>query len=325
MQTQNFSIHGHRLAVHIGGEGPVVLLIHGMAGSSATWNRVLPTLAQRFTVVAPDLIGHGASGKPRRGEYSLAAHANILRDLLDFLGHERATFIGQSLGGGLAMQLAYQFPERCERLVVVGSGGLGREVNWLLRALTLPGAEYVFPLACAPWMRDGGNLLASWLYRFGLRVSPVVEETWRSYASLADADTRRAFFRTLHSVIDLGGQSVSATDRLHLTSRVPTLIVWGADDPLIPVSHAVAAHQAMPGSRLVIFDGVGHYPHCEEPERFAQAVNEFVAATNPACLPASSWRKLTRSGLPPHVAMEKERRLSSLDEAPRRSAVTGAN
>lgn len=304
MQTQQLAIHGHRLAVHVSGEGPVLLLIHGMAGSSRTWNRVVPTLAQRFTVVAPDLIGHGASGKPRRGEYSLAAHANILRDLLDFLGHQRATFIGQSLGGGLAMQLAYQFPERCERLVLVGSGGLGREVNLLLRALTLPGAEYVFPLACAPWLRDSGNLLASWLYNFGLRVSPVVEETWRSYASLADADTRRAFFRTLHSVVDLGGQSVSATDRLYLTSQVPTLIVWGANDPLIPASHALDAHRAMPGSRLEIFEGVGHYPHCEEPARFAQVVIDFVATTHPGCLPASSWGPLLRSGVAPHVGRE---------------------
>ena len=148
-------------------------------------------------MVAPDLLGHGESGKPRRGEYALGAHANMLRDLLHVLGHERATFVGQSLGGGVAMQLAYQFPERCERLVLVGSGGLGREVNVVLRALTFPGAEYVFPLVCTPRLRDAGNAVASWLHGIGLRAAPAVEEMWRSYASLADADTRRAFFRTL--------------------------------------------------------------------------------------------------------------------------------
>ena len=282
MKLQHLSIHGHSVGVRTAGKGPVVLLIHGMAGSSATWRHVLPALARRFTVVAPDLFGHGESDKPREGEYSLSAHANLLRDLLNALGHRRATFVGQSLGGGVVMQLAYQYPERCERLVLVGSGGLGREVNFTLRALTFPGAEYVFPLVCAPQLRDAGNAVASWLRRLGFRAAPVVEEIWCSYSSLAEADTRRAFFRTLHAVVDLRGQAVSAADRLYLTSRVPTLIIWGAQDPIIPVSHATAAQNAMPGSRLVIFDDAGHFPHCEDPERFVQVLADFIASTKPA-------------------------------------------
>jgi pimeloyl-ACP methyl ester carboxylesterase len=302
MKLQHVSIHGHRIAFRSAGEGPVVLLVHGMAGSSATWQHALPGLARRFTVVAPDLLGHGESGKPQRGEYSLSAHANILRDLLSVLGHERATFVGQSLGGGVAMQLAYQFPERCERLVLVGSGGLGREVNVMLRALTFPGVEYVFPIVCAPRLRDAGNRVASWLYGVGLRAAPVIEEMWRSYTSLAEADTRRAFFRTLHGVIDLGGQAVSAADRLYLTSQVPTLIGWGDRDPFIPVSHATAAHEAMPGSRLVIFDNVGHYPHCEDPDRFVEVVVDFITSTEPARLSEAHWRELFRSAPPAHAA-----------------------
>jgi len=295
MQLQHLSIHGHRVAFRTGGQGPVVLLVHGMAGSSATWQRVLPTLAQHFTVVAPDLLGHGESGKPRRGEYSLGAHANLLRDLLSVLGHERATLVGQSLGGGVVMQVAYQFPERCERLALVSSGGLGREVSLLLRALSVPGAEYLFPLVCAPPLRDAGTRVAGWLKSFGLRAAPAVEEIWRSYASLADADTRRAFFRTLHSVVDVGGQAVSAADRLYLASHVPTLIVWGANDPIIPVSHASAAQEVMPGSRLVIFDGVGHYPHCEDPDRFVEVLVEFIRSTEPARRSEGHWRELLRS------------------------------
>lgn len=302
MKLQHVSIHGHRIAFRSAGEGPVVLLVHGMAGSSATWKHVLPGLAQRFTVIAPDLLGHGESGKPQRGEYSLSAHANVLRDFLNVLGHERATFVGQSLGGGVAMQLAYQFPERCERLVLVGSGGLGREVNVMLRALTFPGLEYVFPIVCAPRLRDAGNRVASWLYGVGLRAAPVIEEMWRSYTSLAEADTRRAFFRTLHGVIDLGGQAVSASDRLYLTSQVPTLIVWGNRDPFIPVSHATAAHEAMPGSRLVIFDNVGHYPHCEDPDRFVEVLVDFITSTEPARLSEAHWRELFRSAPPSHAA-----------------------
>lgn len=299
MKPRHLSIHGHKLSVIIAGDGPVLLLVHGMAGSSATWKHVLPALAQHFTVIAPDLLGHGESDKPRRGEYSLSAYANVLRDLLQVLGHDNATLIGQSLGGGLVMQLAYQFPERCERLVLVGSGGLGREVSVILRALTFPGAEYAFPLVCAPVIRDSCNRLASWLHGVGARAAPSVEEVWRSYCSLTDSDARRAFFRTLHAVIDLGGQSVTATDRLYLTSQVPCLVVWGADDRLIPVSHASAAHEAMPGSRLEIFEGVGHYPHCEDPQRFVEVLVDFIETTEPADLSKVRLRELLQS---PHTA-----------------------
>ena len=132
--SRHVSIHGHDVSYRGGGSGPVVVLIHGMAGSSETWEPVLDELAEHCTVVAPDLLGHGDSDKPR-GDYSLGAHASSIRDLLIALGHDRATIVGQSFGGGVAMQLAYQYPERCERLVLVASGGLGQEVALLLRAL----------------------------------------------------------------------------------------------------------------------------------------------------------------------------------------------
>ena len=319
MQLQHRSIHGHKVAFRTAGEGPVVLLIHGMAGSSMTWHHILPALAQRFTIVAPDLLGHGESGKPRRGEYSLGAHANVLRDLLHVLGHEHATLVGQSLGGGVAMQLAYQYPERCERLVLVGSGGLGREVNVILRALTLPGADYILPLICTPAVCTAGNLVASALFRIGVRAAPALEEVWRSFTSLADADCRKAFFRTLRAVVDMGGQAVTATDRLYLTSQVPTLLVWGAQDPFIPVSHAVAAHEAMPGSRLEVFDAVGHYPHCEAPERFVEVLVDFIATTEPARLSEAHWRELLRS--PSHATFAKA--AGSAHPAHRRTPAAG--
>jgi pimeloyl-ACP methyl ester carboxylesterase len=291
MRLQRVTINGHDVAYHTAGDGPVVLLVHGMAGCSATWNHVMPELTKRFTVVAPDLLGHGESAKPR-GEYSLGAHAGMLRDLLNALGHDRATFVGQSLGGGIVMQLAYQFPERCERLVLVSSGGLGREVNFLLRALTATGAEQVLSLACTPALRAAGNRVAAWFHRVGVRAAPAGQEMWRSYASLADADARWAFFRTLRAVIDLGGQTVSAADRLYLAAQIPTLIVWGTHDPFIPVRHAIAAHQAIPGSRLEIFEGVGHYPHCEAPPRFVDVLVDFMTSTAPAQVSERRWREL---------------------------------
>jgi pimeloyl-ACP methyl ester carboxylesterase len=293
-------IHDHEVSCVTGGEGPVLVLIHGMAGSAVAWKHVLPTLARRFTVVVPDLLGHGESAKPR-GEYSISGHANVLRDLLAALGHGRATLVGQSFGGGVAMQLAYQYPEHCERLVLVSSGGLGREVSRLLRALSLPGAEHVFPLFCSPTLREAGQRVVDWLGGLGLRPSPAAEEAWRSYSALAERDARRAFFRTLQSVIDPGGQSVSATDRLYLASQVPTLIVWGKNDGLIPVSHAVAAHKAIPGSRLEVFEGVGHFPHCEAPERFVDVLLDFIDATEPASISPDVRRELLRRRYPPET------------------------
>ena len=234
MDLRTLKLHGHTVAYRTAGEGPVVLLVHGMAGNSATWSHVIPTLARRFTVVAPDLFGHGASSKQPLGEYSISGHANLLNDLLSALGHESATLVGQSLGGGVVMQLAYQFPETCERLVLVSSGGLGREVGALLRTLSLPGAEHVLPLVCSPKLRDVGARIGGWLAEHGLRASPMVEEIWRGYSGLADRDARLAFFRTLRAVVDPGGQAVSAIDRLYLASHTPLLIVWGGSDALIP-------------------------------------------------------------------------------------------
>jgi pimeloyl-ACP methyl ester carboxylesterase len=289
LEPQAITIDGNRVVYRLAGAGPLLLLVHGMAGSSETWKHVMPALAERFTVLAPDLLGQGQSDKPR-GDYSLGAQANMLRDLLDALGHERATVIGQSLGGGVAMQFAHQFPERCERLVLVNSGGLGREVTFYLRMLTVPGFESVFPLFCTPRLRDAGNRVAALLGRAGVRSTPAREEVWRSYASLADPASRRAFFRSLRDVIDLGGQAVSALGRLHRAAELPTLIVWGARDPFIPVSHAFVAHDAIPGSRLEIFGGVGHYPHCEAPGRFVEVLLDFIASTEPARLPPRSRR-----------------------------------
>jgi pimeloyl-ACP methyl ester carboxylesterase len=294
MDLHEISIHEQRITYRSAGSGPVLLLIHGMAGSATTWQQVMPGLAARFTVVAPDLLGHGGSDKPQ-GDYSLGAFACTLRDLLVALGHERATVVGQSLGGGVAMQFSYQYPERTERLVLVGSGGLGREVNTLLRLLSLPGSEAVLRLACAAPVRGAIESVAGGAARVGLRPAPVVAELWRSYASLSDDAARGAFLRTLRAVVDPRGQAVSASNRLHLAAEVPTLIIWGDADPIIPVDHAYAAHTSIPGSRLEIFGGVGHYPHCEEPERFIEVLSDFVESTLPARITVGAQHVLRRT------------------------------
>jgi pimeloyl-ACP methyl ester carboxylesterase len=271
----------------------VILLLHGIAGSSRTWKEVMPALAVDHTVIAPDLLGHGESAKPM-GDYSLGAYASGVRDFLGALGIPRATLVGQSFGGGVAMQLAYQHPECCERMVLVGSGGLGREVSWLLRWLTLPGVELIMPILFPPFVRDRGNDMRHLLHRVGIR-SARIDEKWRAYASLAESPNRQAFMHTLRSVIDSGGQTVSALDRLYLAAAVPTLIGWGDQDDIIPVSHAYAAHEAIPGSHLAIMEGAAHFPHAEQPERFVEILTEFMAATDAAAVEPGSYRELLRA------------------------------
>jgi pimeloyl-ACP methyl ester carboxylesterase len=295
MTTSDLVLHGHRIAYRTAGSGPVLLLIHGIAGSSATWDEVLPWLAERYTVVAPDLLGHGRSAKPR-GDYSLGAYANAIRDLLGMLDHEHASIVGHSLGGGIAMQLAYQFPERCERLVLVSSGGLGRELHLLLRAAALPGAEWVLPLLCAEKVGDAVDGMAHFFGRMGLLAGADLDELWRGFRSLGDADARQAFVHTLRTIVDPGGQRVNAADRLYLAAAIPTMIVWGEHDPMIPVAHARAAHEAVPGSRLEVFADTGHFPHRDQPRRFVEVLVDFMQSTLPARVDESHWRVQLRAG-----------------------------
>jgi pimeloyl-ACP methyl ester carboxylesterase len=285
-RVEETSLHGHRVRYRIGGDGPVILLIHGITGSSAQWETTMELLESDYTVIAPDLLGHGESAKPR-GDYSLGAYASGLRDLLAWLEMPAATVVGHSLGGGIAMQFAYQFPERCERLGLVNSGGLGREVNLLLRAAALPGAELVLPLIAANWTRSVGLAVSDFVGRLGLRVGSDIAEMGRGYASLIDGEARSAFLHTLRAVIEPGGQRVNAADRLYLAEEVPTLIVWGERDPMIPVKHAYTAHEAMPGSRLEIFSDAGHFAQLDEPVRFAAVLAAFMEETEPARIDAA--------------------------------------
>lgn len=295
LELRELTLHGHRVAYRQAGSGPVLVLIHGITSDSRTWRRVMPYLARRFTVLAPDLIGHGGSAKPR-GDYSLGAHASAVRDLLVALGQDRASFVGHSLGGGIAMQISYQFPERCERLVLVDSGGLGRGVSLLLRAATLPGSELVLPLLAASRLLDAGRLAGGLLRRLGLRAGTDIEEIARGHATLSDAQARAAFVHTLRSVVEPGGQRVNAANRLYLAERLPLLVVWGQHDSLIPVSHAHETHALLPASRLEVFSESGHFPHLDQPERFIDVLGDFIDSTDPADLDAEGWRELLKAG-----------------------------
>ena len=283
------TLHGRRFTYRLAGRGPLLVLVHGIAGSGATWDGVAKLLARRFTVLAPDLPGHGGSEAPA-GDYSPGASADAVRDLLLLLRRRRATFIGHSLGGGVVMQLAYQFPDLVERLVLEASGGLGTEVSPLLRALAFPGSEWVMRLGYGPWTAAASGVFAR-LAGTGFEAPAEARELWRSYADLADADARRSFLAMLRSVVGPEGQRVSARDRLYLAGRVPTLVVWGERDRIIPVAHGREAAAAIPHSRLVVLDGVGHFPHAERPAAFAAALEEFIEATRPVRLTREDVRR----------------------------------
>ncbi len=293
LSHSSIRLHGRDIAYVVGGEGPTVLLIHGIGGDWRTWEPVLDGLARHHHVVAVDLPGHGGSAKGA-GDYSLGALASALRDLGGALGIERATVVGHSLGGGVAMQFSYQFPERCERLVLVSSGGLGPDVGLALRAATLPGSELFLSLT-APAARSLINLAASAGRALRLRPASDAEFYARTFAALADPDTRAAFLGTLRGVVGARGQLVDARDRLYLAQHMPTLIVWGERDGILPVDHGHAAQDAMPGSRLEIFEDTGHLPQLDDPGRFIAVIEDFMATTDPSDYSMERWTELLRS------------------------------
>ncbi|HEV3229955.1 MAG TPA: alpha/beta fold hydrolase [Solirubrobacteraceae bacterium] len=275
----------------IAGNGPPVVLVHGMVNSSRHWESVALRLADRYTVIAPDLIGHGDSATPR-GDYSLGAHAASIRDLLAVIGIDRATLVGHSLGGGVAMQFFYQFPQRTERLVLVSSGGLGHGVSPLLRSAALPGASALLSIAAHARVVSAISQAGERLRRRGSGHGVYLQAIARALRPLEEPGAREAFVHTLRAVIDIRGQRVSARDRLYLLASVPTLIVWGERDHTIPLAHGRDAHHAIPGSRFATLPRAAHFPHIEDPEGLAAALGEFLETTEPAVIDDADWGEL---------------------------------
>lgn len=292
------TIHGYRRAYRVAGSGPAILLIHGIGDNSTTWSMIQSKLAQRFTVIAPDLLGHGKSDKPR-ADYSVAAYANGMRDLLSVLDIDRVTVVGHSLGGGVAMQFAYQFPQLVERLVLVGAGGVTKDVNIALRVASLPlGSEALaflrLPLVL-PAMQVVGRVAGAMFGSTGMGRD--IPDMLRILADLPEPTASSAFARTLRAVVDWRGQVVTMLDRCYLTQSVPVQLIWGSADSVIPVGHAELAHAAMPGSQLEIFDGSGHFPFHDDPDRFVEVLEQFILSTEPAVYDQDYLRGLLRTGI----------------------------
>lgn len=281
LSTKTIVVHGHSRAYVKAGKGPALLLLHGIGSDLRTWDTVLPQLAERFTVIAPDLLGHGRSAKPR-ADYSLGGYANGMRDLLTVLGVDRATVVGHSFGGGIAMQLAYQFPEKVQRVALVGSGGLGPEVSPLLRLLTVPGAGLGLAAVEARPVRAVARAALAVLQRLPIPALHDLHEVATVYDGLADPAARSAFLHVLRAAVDHRGQVVTMVDRAYLAQVMPTLVIWGGRDTVIPVSHVEIAKAVLPGTRAEVFPRAGHFPHRDEPERFVDLLSEWVASTAPA-------------------------------------------
>jgi pimeloyl-ACP methyl ester carboxylesterase len=292
---ETVELHGHTVGFQAAGSGPLLVLLHGITSTSEAWRNVMPRLAERYTVVAPDMIGHGRSAKPR-GDYSLGAYAAGVRDLLAVLGFERGTVVGHSLGGGIAMQFSYLFPEYVERMALISSGGLGREVHPLLRAATLPGSEWVMPLLAREWSVRAGDAVRIVAGKLGLEAGPDLAEFARGYASLIEDGARDAFLHTMRSVIGPDGQRVSALDRLYLADQLPTLIVWGSNDPVIPVEHGRNAHRILAQGRYVEIEGSGHWPMLDAPDRIVRELAAFIEETEPFEWSIESVRERLKRG-----------------------------
>jgi len=287
-EEREVELHGHRAVYRTAGSGPTVVLVHGMVNSSRHWEGVARRLADSYRVIAPDLIGHGGSATPR-GDYSLGAHAASIRDLLSTIEVERATLVGHSLGGGVAMQFFYQFPQRTERLILVSSGGLGHEVSPLLRAATLPGSAGLLRLATRPQVLSALVAAGAGLRAHGNATGIYLQAVARALAPLQAPGSRRAFLQTLRSVIDARGQRVSARDRLYLLGDMPTLIVWGERDRTIPITHGLQAHETIPNCRFETLPDAAHFPNLEDAEGLAAVLRDFLSTTAPARIDDSQW------------------------------------
>jgi pimeloyl-ACP methyl ester carboxylesterase len=303
-KVEHVTIHGHRRAYVRTGSGPALLLLHGLGCDHRTWAPVIESLARRYTVIAPDLLGHGQSDKPR-ADYSLGGYANGMRDLLTVLGIDRVTVVGHSFGGGVAMQFGYQFPERTDRIVLVASGGLGPEVAPAIRAITAPGFHQAMGLLTLPGVRHVGRAGMRALASTGLKATRDLGEVAEIYDSFKDPRARAAIRHVVRAVVDWRGQVVTMSDRAYLTEAMPMCVVWGRDDQVIPVRHARNAAALAPTARVEVIPNAGHFPHKDHPQRFVKIVNDFVRATQPAVHERERWRDLLEHG-PDLVARQAE-------------------
>ena len=295
IEVQYLTIHGHRRAYVKTGSGPALLLLHGLGCDHTTWLPVIAALSRRYTVIAPDLLGHGASAKPR-ADYSVGGYANGMRDLLTCLGIDKVTVVGHSFGGGVAMQFAYQFPERTERMILVAPGGLGSEVTPAIRAITLPFFHQAMGVVTLPGVRHLTTAGLRALAASGLPQARDLDEVAEIVDSFKDPRARRAIRHVVSAVVDWRGQIVTMVDRAYLTQAMPMCVIWGTEDAVIPVRHAGVAAELAPGATVEVIANAGHFPHKDHPQRFVKILDEFIRTHPAASYHRGRWRSLLKNG-----------------------------
>lgn len=265
---QVLNVFGRQVAVLVDGSGDPVVLLHGLGGTSETWQQTIDCLDGSLLTVAIDLIGHGRSARDR-GDYSITANAVIVRGVLDQLGIDRALLVGHSYGGGVALAEAVIFPEKVAGLALVASGGLGSEASPVLRAMSLPFVGELASLAIHPWLVGRIDATFDRLSSLGFRERSELRQMRQTLRSLSDMAARGSFLDTLRGVVNVQGQLVNGAERLDQIGDIPVLVVWGDRDPMLPISHADVVAAALPHARVEIFEGAGHFPHAQDPGRLA--------------------------------------------------------
>ncbi len=285
-------LHDRDVAYEVRGDptdGTPFLLVHGIGSTADSWAPVVDILASHgFSSIAVDLPGHGRSSK-ESGDYSLGSLASTLRDLLAYLDVDRCILVGHSLGGGIALQFSYQYPERLAALALVSSGGLGQETSSVLRWTAMPGSGLVMATAFNPLTIAVLSALGKAFSVLGRRIpAAFAPSTIARLREIADPEHRNAFLSILRAVVDQSGQKVSAIARLPLLWNTPTLIVWGEHDHILPVTHGMRAHALLPQSTFVVFSGAGHEPHVDDPVEMADLLMGLASQpqSSPTGLPA---------------------------------------
>jgi pimeloyl-ACP methyl ester carboxylesterase len=247
--------------------GAPLVLLHGLSDSHSSWMHLVPRLALDRRVLVPDLPGHGLSGRPD-ASYELKWYAHTMARWLELRGLESVDVVGHSFGGGVALMMLPECRRRIRRLILVSSGGLGREISFLLRLASVP---YLVEHFGQPFMGPATRL--------GLMATcgPLSQEEGAKRSAMnARSGSARAFARTVRDIIDWRGQRRSFLERPPDLALPPIAVFWGEHDAVIPISHARTLARSMDGVRLTVFDGCGHYPHHQQPEAFVRAVGSFL-------------------------------------------------
>jgi pimeloyl-ACP methyl ester carboxylesterase len=271
-QDRYVKVDGKNVRYWVAGEGPAVILVHGLACSAEFWQYNVADFAQEYRVYALDLIGFGRSDK-NVDEFTLAYGASFIAGFMDTLGIERAALVGNSLGGAICAQFSVQYPRRLDKLILVDSAGLGRELQFFLRLWSVP---ILGGMIFGPYQRTFRLLAKLVFYDWS-----AVDEEWLADAAavLSLPGVRENALATARIGVDLRGQREELFRGLHgQLSRmtVPTLIIWGSHDLAVPVSHAYTAQDLIPNSRVRIMERCGHIPQMERPQEFNRLVLDFL-------------------------------------------------